>query len=144
MPDYYVSLVKEYLELQGFIVKTETKYPIKEKDAKGILRTSWGDIDIIAIKVEKENKMEIWVGEVKAESQNEKGIKEISKYKFESSHVKKKLTQLFGSNVYNKFLFCWSCKPDQIEVAKNLGIKIIPFSQIIDYMLDQFEEEIVK
>jgi len=42
MPDYYVALVKEYLELQDFIVRTETKYKIRKKDSRGILRTSWG------------------------------------------------------------------------------------------------------
>jgi Holliday junction resolvase-like predicted endonuclease len=70
MPDYYVSLVKEYLELKGFIVKTETKYLINEKDSKGFFRKSWGDIDIIATKVKPDNTMEIRTGEVKAEGQN--------------------------------------------------------------------------
>lgn len=52
MPDYYVALVKEYLELQNFVVRTETKFKIRKKDKRGIMRTSWGDIDILAIKIQ--------------------------------------------------------------------------------------------
>jgi Holliday junction resolvase-like predicted endonuclease len=141
MPDYYVSLVKEYLELNGFIVKAETKYLINEKDSKGFFRKSWGDIDIIATKVKPDNTMEIRVGEVKAEGQNEKGIREISTYKFENPHVKKKIAELFGSNTYDKFLYCWNCKTENIQVAKSLGITVVPFSTIVNYMIETIQKK---
>lgn len=77
MADYYVALVKEYLERQDFIVRTEIKYKIEEKDKRGILRASWGDIDILAVKIEDSKISELIVGEVKAEEQTKKEIHEI-------------------------------------------------------------------
>lgn len=141
MPDYYVALVKEYLELQGFIVRTEIKYEIKEKDKRGILRTSWGDIDILAVKIEDNKMSELIVGEVKGEYQTEKEIQEINEKKFENQHIKQKLKELFGSTRYKKCLYCWSWdKPKTREFAQKLGITPVSFDEIATYMLKKVEK----
>lgn len=140
MPDYYVALVKEYLERQDFIVRTETKYKIREKDKRGILRTSWGDIDILAVKVEDDMMTELIVGEVKAEEQTEKEIQEINEYKFDNKHVKQRLKELFGSSRYKKCVYCWSWKPETREFAQKLGITPVSFGEIADYLLKKVEE----
>lgn len=126
MPEYYVSLVKEYLELQGFIVKTETKYK-KE--------TNWGDIDIIAVRVKDNLVTESIVGEVKGEYKTEKEIEEINDEKFENRYVKKALNEYLGSTNYRKYLHCWSWEPHRREYAKKLGITAVFFGEIVDFML---------
>ena len=110
MPDYYVALVKEYLERQDYIVRTEIKYKMKEKDKRGTLRTSWKDIDILAVKVRDNKISELILGEVKAEYQTEKEIQEINEDKFENQHVKQRLLELVGSSRCKKYLYCWSWK----------------------------------
>lgn len=130
MPDYYVSLVKEYLELQDFVVNTETRY----KKNRG-----WGDIDILAVKI-KANEVELIVGEVKANSQREKEIQEINENKFENSYVKQKLKELFGSTKYKKYLYCWSWEPKHRKFAESLDITPVSFGEIIDYLLKIVEE----
>lgn len=140
MPDYYVALVKEYLELKGFIVRTETKYKIRKKDRRGIQRTSWGDIDILAVKVDDDKVSELVVGEVKAEQKNEKEIQEINREKFENPFVKRKFEELFGLSKYKKCLFCWSWELKTRKFAKELGIEPISFSEIINQMLEKLEE----
>ena len=141
MPDYYVAFVKEYLELQGFIVRTEVKYAIKEKDKRGTLRTSWGDIDILATKVQDSIIAELILGEVKGESQTKKGIQEINRKKFENPHIKRKVRELFGPTKYKKCLYCWSWdNPKTKELAQKLGIIPISFDEIVTYILDKVEE----
>lgn len=141
MPDYYVALVKEYLELKNFIVRTELKYPIERSDVKGTQRTSWGDIDILAVRIKDNNVSELVVGEVKAEYQTEKEIREIDEKKFENPFIKKKLKELFGSTKYRKSLYCWSWdKPERIEFAKKLGITSVSFSEIANYLREKVEE----
>lgn len=140
MPDYYVSFVKEYLELQGFIVRTETKYPIKKKDVRGTLRTSWGDIDILASKIKDNEVFELIVGEVKAFSQTEKTIKKIDEEKYENQFIKQQLKELFGSTNYRKYLYCWSWKPKTREYANKLGITPISFKEMVNYMLKIVKE----
>jgi hypothetical protein len=130
MPEYYVSLVKEYLELQDFVVRTETKY----KKNRG-----WGDIDILAVKI-KGNEVELIVGEVKANYQNEKEIQKINEDKFENSQVKQKLENLFGSTKYKKCLYCWSWESKHKEFAESLGIIPVSFEEITDYFLKRVEE----
>jgi hypothetical protein len=125
MPEYYVSLVKEYLELQDFVVKTETRY---KKDR------GWGDVDILAVRT-KANGVELIVGEVKANYQNEKEIQEINESKFENSYVKRKLKELFGSIKYRKYLYCWSWEPKHRKFAESLDITPVSFGEIIDYLL---------
>lgn len=122
MPDYYVALVKEYLERQDYIVRTEIKYKMKEKDKRGILRTNWGDIDIVAVKIEDNKISELILGEVKAEYQTEKEIQEINENKFENLHVKQRLLELIGSSRYKKYLYCWSWKTKTRKFAEKLGI----------------------
>lgn len=140
MPDYYVALVKEYLERQDFIVRTETKYEIKKKDKRGTLRTSWGDIDILAVKI-KDNKIgELIVGEVKAEYQTKKEIQEINEDKFENQHIKRRLKELFGLTRYKKCLYCWSWKPDTKKFAEKYGIVPVSLKEIIDFLLEKVEE----
>jgi len=140
MPDYYVALVKEYLECQDFIVRTETKYRIREKDIRGAIRTSWGDIDILAVKVEDYKISEIIVGEVKAEEQTEKEIQKIDEYKFENPHAKRRLHELLGSSQYKKCLYCWDWKPETEEFAKKLGIIPVSFGKMVEYLLKKVEE----
>jgi len=140
MSDYYVALVKEYLERQDFIVRTETKYRMKKKDSRGILRTSWGDIDVLAAKIEDNKISELVVGEVKAEAQTEKEIQEIDEDKFENQYVKERLRELFGSSRYKKFLYCWSWEQKQREFAKKLGIVAVSFGEILDYLLKKVKE----
>ena len=140
MPDYYVALVKEYLELQDFIVRTETKYKIRKKDKRGIERTSWGDIDILAMKAKDNNVFEAIIGEVKAEYKTEKEIEEINEDKFENLYVKQKLEELLGTTNYKKYLFCWSWHPMRREFAEKLGITPVSFDEIITYMLKKVEE----
>jgi len=131
MPEYYVSLVKEYLEMQGFIVKTETKYK-KEKN--------WGDIDILAIKIKNGKIVEFIVGEVKGEYKTPKEVRKINEEKFENPFVKQKLKELFGSTKYKKYLYCWSWTSKSIETAKELGITPVSFTEIINYMLEKVKE----
>lgn len=140
MPDYYVALVKEYLELKGFIVRTETKYKIEQKDKRGITRVNWGDIDILGIKVRDNGIGEFIVGEVKGESQNEKEIQEINEWKFESIHVRNKLKEIVGSTNCKKFLYCWSYEPKAKELAERLQITLVSFKEIVDYMLESTRE----
>jgi len=140
MPDYYVALVKEHLELQDFIVRTETKYKIRKKDSRGILRTSWGDIDILAVKIEDNKISELIVGEVKAEAQTEKEIQEIDVDKFENKYVKQRLKELFGSSRHKKCLYCWSWEPKTRKFAEKLGIIPVSFREIINYLLKKVEE----
>jgi hypothetical protein len=132
LPDYYVSFVKEYLELQDFIVKTEEKYR---------KRRGWADIDIIAVKIEDNKITKLIVGEVKGEGQTVKEIQEIDQEKFENEHVKKKFKELFGSVEYEKYLYCWSLDPKGIETAKKLGITPVPFNEIVDFMLRKLKEK---
>jgi Holliday junction resolvase-like predicted endonuclease len=127
MPEYYVSLVKEYLELQGFIVKTETKY--KEKK-------NWGDIDIIAVRVKDNRVTESIVGEVKGEYKTEKEIEEINEKKFENLYVKKALNDILGATNYRKCLYCWSWETHRREYAEKLGIAAVSFDEIVDFMLE--------
>jgi len=122
VPNYYVALVKEYLELQDFIVRTEIKYEIKRRDKRGILRTGWGDIDIVAVKVKDNKVVEAILGEVKGEYKTEKEIQEINGDKFENPYVKVKLKELFGTTNYRKYLYCWSWEPKRREFAEKLGI----------------------
>ena len=131
MPEYYVSLVKEYLELQGFIVKTETEYK-KEKN--------WGDIDIIAVRVKDNLVTESIVGEVKGEYKTEKEIEEINEEKFENRYVKKALNEYLGSTNYRKYLYCWSWEPHRREYAKKLGITAVSFGEIVEFMLGIIRE----
>jgi hypothetical protein len=140
MPDYYVALVKEYLERQDFIVRTETKYKIKKKDKRGILRTSWGDIDILAVKIKDNKTSELIVGEVKAEFQTEKEIQEINEDKFENQFVKHRLKELLGSERYKKYLYCWSWKPKTRKFAEKLGITPVSFGEIVNHLLEKVEE----
>ena len=140
MPEYYVSFVKEYLELQGFVVRTETKYPMKEQDRRGIVRTSGGDLDILACKI-KDNKIdELIVGEVKAESQTKNEVQKIDQNKFENPHIKQKLMDLFGSTNYKKCLYCWSWQSKTREFAQKLGITPISFGEMVNYMLKSVKE----
>ena len=132
LPDYYVSFVKEYLELQNFIVKTEEKYK---------KRIGWADIDIIAVKIENNKITKLIVGEVKSERQTVNEIQEIDQEKFENEHVKKKLKGLFGSVEYEKCLYCWSWVPKGIETAKKLGITPVSFNEIVDFMLKKVKEK---
>jgi hypothetical protein len=132
LPDYYVSLVKEYLELQDFIVKTEEKYK---------KRRGWADIDILAVRIENNKITKLIVGEVKSEYQTEKEIREIDQEKFENEHVKKKIKELFGSLEYEKRLYCWSWVRKGIETAKKLGITPVAFNEIVDFMLKKLKEK---
>ena len=136
MPDYYVALVKEYLELQGFFVKTETKYPILGKDTLGRSKKNWGDIDIIATKASPNSDTDILVAEVKAETQTAKTIKEIANQKFNNNFVTDKLTEIIGQKAFKKYLFCWSCKSEDRQVANKMGIMVKSYSEIIDEMLN--------
>lgn len=140
MPDYYVALVKEYLELKGFIVRTEMKYKIMGKDRRGIIRRSWGDIDILAVKINDNKVSELIVGEVKAEGKTEKEIQEINETKFENRFVKIKLKRLFGLTNYKKSLFSWSWTSETREFAEGLGIVPVSFKEIAAYMLKEVEE----
>lgn len=140
MPDYYVALVKEYLELQGFIVRTETKYKIRKRDAQGIERTNWGDLDILAVEAEDNNVVEAIIGEVKAEYKTEKEIRKINEDKFENPHVERKLKELFGTTNLKKYLFCWSWNPTTRKIAEKLGITPVSFDEIIDFMLRKVKE----
>lgn len=140
MPDYYVALVKEYLERQDYIVRTEIKYKIREKDKRGILRTNWGDLDILAVKIEDNKIRELIIGEVKAEEQTEGGIQKINEWKFDNQHVKQRLTELIGLSRYKKCLYCWSWKPKTRKYAEKLGITPISFSDIANYLLKKVEE----
>jgi hypothetical protein len=140
MPDYYVALVKEYLELQNFVVRTETKFKIRKKDKRGIMRTSWGDIDILAIKIQDGKIIEVIVGEVKGEYQTEKNMQGIIEDKFENKHVIKRLQGLIGSSEYTKYLYCWSWTPKRREFAKQNGITPVSFSEIIDSLENKVDE----
>jgi len=140
MPDYYMALVKEYLEHQDYIVRTEIKYKMMEKDKRGTLRTSWKDIDILAVKVANNKIRELIVGEVKAEYQTEKEIEEINEDKFENPHVKQKLSELIGSSRYKKYLYCWSWKPKTRKFAEKLGVTPVSFAEISDYLLKKVKE----
>ena len=127
MPDYYVSLVKEYLELQGFTVRTETKYRILRKDKRGIVRTGWGDIDILAIKIKDSRIDELVAGEVKASAQNQEGIRYINTRKFENKYVKRKVKALFGATKYRKSLFACAC----MREGSNAGVDLAPSTKLI-------------
>ncbi len=140
MPDYYVALVKEYLERQDFIVRTEIKFKIREKDKRGILRTSWGDIDILATKIQDDKVIEIIVGEVKAEYQTKSEIRNINEWKFENKHVKERLLELIGSSSYKKCLYCWSWTQETREFAKKIGVTPVSYSEIINYLLMKVEK----
>jgi len=140
MPDYYVALVKEYLELQGFIVRTETKYEIQRKDKRGIERTSWGDIDILAVQIQDDKVTKAIIGEVKAEYKTEKEIEELNQEKFENAFVREKLGELLGKTNCEKYLFCWSWHPSRKEFAKKLGITPVSFDEIITFILEKAKE----
>jgi len=140
MPDYYVALVKEFLELQDFVVRTETKFPILKRDKNGIMRTSWGDIDILAYRIKDNMIAEVIVGEVKGESKSEKEILEIIEDKFENKHVKKWLQGLIGLSEYKKYLYCWSWTSKRREFANQNGITPVSFSEIIDSLVNKVEE----
>ena len=131
MPEYYVSLVKEYLELRDFVVRTEIKY----KKNRG-----WGDIDILAVKIKDNEVIELIVGEVKANFQNEKEIQEINEKKFENPHVKRKLENLFGQTKCNKYLYCWSWESKHKKFAESLGITPVSFEEIMDYFFKRIDE----
>ena len=142
MPDYYVALVKEYLERKDFIVRTETKYKIRRKDSRGVLRTSYGDIDILAVTIKDDAVDELIIGEVKAEPKTKKAIKEINQRKFESKYVRQKIKDLFGSTNYTKYLFCWSWKMETRKYAEGIGIRPVSFEEIMNYLLKKVEENL--
>jgi hypothetical protein len=48
MTEVNEEIVRQYLELQGFFVRTDEKYLLK-KEETGLNGTGWGDIDILAV-----------------------------------------------------------------------------------------------
>jgi len=140
MPDYYVALAKEYLEMQGFLVRTETKYEKREKDKRGIERTSWPDIDILAAKIKGNEVVQTIIGEVKGESQTEQEVKDIYEKNFDNPFVKRKLEDLIGSVSPEKWLFCFSWGQKERKFAEKLGIKAISMSEMISYLVKELKK----
>lgn len=75
------------------------------------------------------------VGEVKSDYKTKKEILNINEDKFENPFIKQKIKELIGSTTFKKCLYCWSWTPETRVFAKNLGIKPVSLSEIIDHLL---------
>ena len=138
MPDCYVTLVKEYLENENYVVSTEIRYEVK-KDKNGKEKTSWGDIDIVAVKVKDDQSIELVVGEVKSIDATESLIAKIYEKKFDNPYLNEKGEKMFGVSLWRerkKYLYCWDCSSSKTrECAKEKGIEIKSFKEIVNSMI---------
>jgi len=128
LADYYERLVKEYLELMGFLVRTNTRF----KKGRG-----WGDIDIIAI---DSSRSQIIVGEVKTRSMGKTDI-DGENEDFNNLSQQNKIKEILGNENYDKYIFCWGADEEVKRYAKeNYGIHILQFWEIINYLIDKVRE----
>ncbi|MCG2717771.1 MAG: hypothetical protein L6408_02900 [Nanoarchaeota archaeon] len=146
MTEVYESFVREWLELNGYTVRTDTRF----KKGGG-----WSDIDIIAVKPSGNH---LIVGEVKADPLCEAGktsVKEINDH-LEDEELKKKVEELYGSK-FEKWIYCWPWfrkqKPkegeeefkkrvekDKKKYEDKYKVKIKFFSEIIDDLIDKVKK----
>jgi hypothetical protein len=131
MTDFYESLVKEYLELKGYLVRTRTRFKKNRR---------WSDIDVIGVEAKYGKVVHLIVGEVKGESLNSKRVEELNKW-MESQELKSKISELFGSTEFEKWIYCWSMEKETKEYARTLDINICEFVDIIKYLRDRIKEK---
>lgn len=141
MTEVHESLVKEYLELNGYVVKTDTKFKKK----------NWSDIDIIAVKKEKNKDLEIIVGEVKGYILEDSDIKKINE-DLEHENIKEAIKNSFGTTNYKKWVYCWPqyqkkrpketedefksrVEKERVNYKKDYNIDITFFSEIINDLI---------
>lgn len=130
LADYYERLVKEYLELEGFLVKLNTKF------SKG-KRGGPPDIDVIAI---NPSNGKIIVGEVKGTGLEKKDV-DTENRDFNDPHLQDKVRQIFGQETYDEYIFCWGVDEDTKSYAKEkYQIHIVQFWEIVNYLINKVRE----
>jgi hypothetical protein len=141
MAEPMTELAKEFLEMNNFIVRKETKF-FKEGMYYNETHGTAGDIDIIAVrkdnlKFENEVIKNQIVAEVKSfDLSNMTQLKEVyeDKFKFiENSSNWNQLTHFFSSKKFDRIIFCFSVSNGMREKAKKYKIKIITAGQIIKH-----------
>jgi len=138
MPEPYEELVREYLELKGWLVLRGFGFK-KEKGGRS-------DADIVAIKIIRE-KPKVIVAEVKGTSPIKKEIDMIYEH-LTHENLQKELKEKLGIKEYDKWIYCWDLGKDTEEIKKyaetEYGIKIETFPKIIKFLLDEIKEAYIE
>lgn len=131
MADYYELFVKEYLELEGFLVRLNTKF---KKGKEGGLPP---DIDVIAINPSKNQSV---VGEVKGVSLEKRDIDKENE-DFNNIDQRNKIKEILGHENYDKYIFCWGVDEETGRYAtEKYQIHIVQFWEIINYLISKVRE----
>lgn len=110
----YESLVKEYLETEGYLVYNNLKLPTKQ------------EIDIFAFSPKKD----AVIGEVKASNPNKRQMEEIAS-KFDRGNIEKYLFDNYGVSKFKLVFFCWNMY-DKDEPMREYG-KSVGFDDVVTY-----------
>jgi len=130
LADYYERLVKEYLELEGFLVKLNITF---SKGKRGLPP----DIDVIAI---NPSNGKIIVGEVKGTFLERKDV-DTENRDFNDPHLQDKVKQILGQEAYDKYIFCWGVDENAKGYAKEKHqIHVVQFWEIVNYLIDKVRE----
>lgn len=110
----YESLVREYLENEGYLVYNNLKLPTKQ------------EIDIFAFSPKKD----AIIGEVKASNPNKKQMEEIAS-KFDRTSIEEFLYTNYGVRKFKFVFFCWNMY-DKDESMREYG-KEVGFDDVVTY-----------
>lgn len=146
MADPTTELAKEFLELNDYLVRTETKF-YKNKELKGTA----SDIDIIAtrpkgMKIGELELKENIIAEVKNwQIMKRKTLDKIYKNKFKHIDNRavswKQLRKYISSKIFDKVLFCLATTEDVYDYAiKKYEIKVITTGFIVRQIARFFKE----
>lgn len=128
MTEIYENIVREYLELNNYIVITDLKFK----------KHGWSDVDIVAFRNTEQPKL--IVGEVKSATCSPGDMNEI----FEHLKICEELDEIksiFGKSISpKKYLFCWSASQKVKEMAKKEDVEIVEFSTILNFMIEKIHE----
>ncbi len=133
----YESLVKEYLETEGYLVYNNLRIPISGEMQNG--NNKWKEIDIFAYSPVKG----AIIGESKAKPLNEKGIKDEAS-KLDREAIGPYITEIYGVDDFKLVLYCWNLYEHDKDIrnkAKDLGFDyIITFPQIVKALLENVKK----
>ncbi len=129
----YETLIREYLETEGYLVYNNLKIPKNEKLPKG------KEIDIFAYSPIKGS----IIGEVKASKPNEKVVMEEAS-KLNKEAIRAHIKETYGINDFKLVLYCWNLYGDYREIRnkiKKLGFDdIITYPQIVKALLENVKK----
>ncbi len=133
----YESLVKEYLETEGYLVYNNLRIPISGKMQNG--KQKWKEIDIFAYGPVKG----AIIGEVKALRPNEKGVQNVAS-KLNREAIGAYIKDMYGVDDFKLVFYCWNLYESDRDIrnkVKELGFDYITtYPQIVKSLFENVKK----